>query len=88
MTTEIEIYEAHINNSIVNIAYNIYDGNTQSDINQQISVKSLKQYINDNELNIVCTDVILGDFIPLCIDTYLVENLNDVVLGYLMDNLK
>jgi hypothetical protein len=87
-TLEIELHEATISNSVVTVAYTLYDGQSQADVNKhQINKKELVKFILENELNIYCSDVILGEYNQMYAETYLDENLNDVVLAYLTANL-
>lgn len=86
-TIEIEIHEAKITGNVVSVDYTIYDMESQSDVNQQISKDKLVNYIIEKELNVYCSDIILGEYTAFATNDYLVENLNEVVNQYLMENL-
>lgn len=85
---EIELHEATIIHSRVDVSYTIYDGEMATDVSQQVNLDALRNFIINKGLNEYCTDVIEGSYIALDSADYLVENLNDVVKGYLIENLK
>lgn len=74
MNNEIEIHEAAIDNSIVNIAYS----DAQVDVTMQIKKSTLINFIQEEGLNEYCSDVILGEYNHLCAETYLTDNLFEV----------
>lgn len=84
---EIEIHEAKITGSVVSVDYTISDMESKSDVNQQISKDKLIEYVIEKELNVYCSDVILGEYTADAANDYLVENLSEVVDQYLMENL-
>lgn len=80
---EIELHEATIIDGIVHIAYTIGD----TDVRSMVFAGTMVEYVVENELNwqyIIAPDVLT----ELDANTYLTENLNDVVKMYLIENLK
>lgn len=74
---------------VVNAAYTIYDRESETDVSRHlISRKTLLRYIQDNKLNHHVIDPMTGDYGELDISEYLVDNLNDIVKMYLIENLK
>lgn len=84
MKLEIEVHEARISNSIVELSYTIYEGETTADVpKHQIKKSTLISFINEEGLNQYCSDVILGQYNEFSAEVYLEENLSEVVKSYL-----
>lgn len=85
---EITLHEATINHSRVDVSYTISDTESVTDVSkQQISKTELIKFIVEKDLNVYCSDAVLGDYSEMDADKYLVDNLNEVVVYYLMENL-
>lgn len=83
-TKEIEIWEAEINGSQVNVSYTIFDGELAiEDKKDTIMRDSLRSFIIEKGLNEYCEDVLTGDYNSMDSADYLSENLNAVVKQYL-----
>lgn len=84
-TKEIEIWEVNEIADNVVIGYTISDGLTHTDIDNVIIGKSfLIEHLVDSEMNLFCVDVLTGDYEPVDAETYLSENLEDVIKSYLL----
>lgn len=88
-TQEFEIQElnAELTKSGVKVNYDLVDDSGVANVKQTIPTETLLDYIVHNDLNVVCTDVVLGDYTSLSAEMYLSENLHDVVSNYLEDNI-
>lgn len=77
------IHSATILNGIIHVDYTIDD----IDVHQKMYVKTLVEFVIEKELNVYCSDAILGEYTAFATNDYLVENLSEVVNEYLMENL-
>lgn len=85
---EITLHEATISHSRIDLSYTISDMDSITDVSkQQIGKSEVIKFICEKELNVYCSDVVLGEYAEMDGEKYLVENLNEVVVDYLMDNL-
>lgn len=86
MKTEIEIYDIANKNDFALVDYTIVNGDSVTDVKgAKIWHNELRLYITDNNLHEYCVDVLTGDYAFDDVDTYLEENLNDIVQQYLND---
>lgn len=88
MKPQIELHEATYTRNGIKVNYVLFDEAGEAIVSTVIPFASLETYIVDEGLNELFFNPLDGDCEYIHADTYLEENLNDVVTAYLAANLE
>lgn len=87
-TLEIELWSVREEGGNYWVEYSIYEGESESNVSQQIETKTILEFIKKVGYNAVCTDLLKGIYEEFDPKETLDEATYMIVKDFLLDNLK